>query len=58
MPIDIVLCSAYNFNMSKKERIIRLYQKKKLVHPSMAEIAKKVGTFKSYVWKVLKEHKK
>jgi biotin operon repressor len=43
--------------MTKKEQIIKLYQKKKLVHPSLGEIAKEVGVFKSYVWKCIKQYK-
>jgi len=43
--------------MTKKDKIIELYEQKILVHPSYSEIARKVGVFKSYVWKVLKEYK-
>ena len=43
--------------MNKKQQIIKIYEEKKLVHPSLSEIAKKVGVFKSYVWKVINEYK-
>jgi hypothetical protein len=41
---------------SKKDRIIEEYEKVKTVHPSYAEIAEKVGTYKSYAFKVIKEY--
>lgn len=44
--------------MTKKDQIIKLYEKKQLVHPSYGEIAKKVGVFKSYAWKVIQEYLK
>ncbi len=42
---------------SKKQQIWEHYQKMQLVHPSMVEIAKKVGVSKAYVHKVIKEYK-
>jgi len=43
--------------MTKKDQIIKEYNKTKLVHPSLSEIASVVGVFKSYVWKVINEYK-
>ena len=42
---------------SKKQQIIEAYGQMKLVHPSLDEIADKVGVYKSYVWRVLKDYK-
>lgn len=43
--------------MTTKKRIIREWNKLIKVHPSLAEVAKRVGVSKSYVKKVVAEHK-
>lgn len=42
-----------NTTKSKKQQIIEEYEKTKVVHPSYGEIAKTVGTYKSYAYKVI-----
>jgi len=44
--------------MDKKTRIIELWEQKKEVHFSYAEIAKTVVVNKSYVWRVIKDYKR
>ena len=45
--------------MNKKQWIIKLWERKKLVHPTHREIAAdpRVDSFKSYVSKVIGEYK-
>jgi len=43
--------------MDKKRKIIELWKKTKQVHPSYAEIAKKMTVDRSYVWRVIKDYK-
>lgn len=45
---------------TKKDRIIKEWNKTTFVekHPSYSTIADKVGCFKSYVFKVIRAHKK
>lgn len=40
----------------KKKKIIELWEKTKLVHPSAAEIASEVGVNRSYVWRVIQDY--
>jgi len=44
--------------MTKREKIIKEYEKTKVVHPSYQEIANKTGSVKSYVFLVLRDYKK
>lgn len=43
---------------TKKDEIIKEWNKTKVVHPSYGEIAKKVEVSKNYVWQIINAYKK